>query len=61
VFIDGKRVGVLSFDGRSKAPRFVRSQTWDGLGRTRHTVRVVMKRGAGYVDDFVIAGVPRRP
>jgi hypothetical protein len=61
VLIDGKRVGVVSFDGRGKAPRFVRSHTWDGLGRTRHTVRLVMKRGAGYVDDFVIAGVPRRP
>ncbi|HSE07051.1 MAG TPA: PKD domain-containing protein [Nocardioidaceae bacterium] len=61
VFIDGKRSGVVSFDGRGKAPRFVRSLTWDGLGRTRHTLRLVMKRGAGYVDDFVIAGVPRRP
>jgi hypothetical protein len=60
VFIDGKRVGVISFEGQSRAPRFVRTRTWDGLGRKRHTFRLVMRGGAGYVDDFVIAGVPRR-
>jgi immune inhibitor A len=60
VFIDGTRVGLLSFEGRSRAPRFVRSRTWQDLGRGRHTVRLVMRKGAGYVDDFVIAGVPRR-
>ena len=61
VLIDGKRAGVVSFEGTSRTPQFIRSQTWDGLGRTRHTVRLVMRKGAGYVDDLVIAGVPRRP
>ncbi len=60
VFIDGRKVGLVSFDGTTRAPKFGRARTWKGLGRTRHTVRLVMRKGAGYVDDFAIAGVPRR-
>ncbi|HET7534739.1 MAG TPA: PKD domain-containing protein [Nocardioidaceae bacterium] len=59
VLIDGKRVGVVSFDGTTKAPSFGKSRTWQGLGRGRHTVRLEMRKGAGYVDHFAIAGVPR--
>ena len=60
VFIDGRKVGLVSFDGTTRAPKFGKSRTWKGLGRTRHTVRLVMRDGAGYVDDVAIAGVPRR-
>ena len=61
VTVDGRRVGVLRFDGSTKAPRFGKHRTWSDLGRGRHTVRLVMRKGAGFVDEFVIASEPRRP
>ncbi len=60
VFVDGEKVGAVSFDGYSRTPSFGAHRTWNGLGRSKHTVRLVMRKGAGYVDDFVIAGVTRR-
>lgn len=59
VLIDGRRVGVVSFDGQTRAPRFGRSLTWDGLSRGNPTVRLVMRNGAGCVDAFVVAGAAR--
>jgi M6 family metalloprotease-like protein len=60
VLVDGRRRGVVEFDGRSRRPRFGRFRTWSDLGRGEHTVRLVMRRGGGYVDDFLIMGVARR-
>ena len=59
VFIDGDPVRSLSFDGRTTRPRFGSTRTYTGLGNGRHTMRLVMRKGAGYVDDFVIWGRPR--
>ncbi|HEX5771285.1 MAG TPA: PKD domain-containing protein [Nocardioidaceae bacterium] len=60
VLVDGRRRGVVDFAGRTRRPRFARFRAWSGLGRGEHTVRLVMRRGAGYVDDFLISGVARR-
>ncbi|HEU4512263.1 MAG TPA: PKD domain-containing protein [Nocardioidaceae bacterium] len=60
VLVDGRRRGVVDFDGRTRRPRFGRLRTWSGLGRGEHTVRLVMRRGAGFVDDFLVSGVARR-
>jgi hypothetical protein len=60
VLVDGRRRGVVDFAGRTSRPRFARFRAWSGLGRGEHTVRLVMRRGAGYVDDFLISGVARR-
>jgi len=56
VVVDGERVGVLRFHARAKQPRFGFSRTFAGLGAGRHTVRVVVRKRAGYVDDFVVWG-----
>ena len=56
VVVDGVTVGTVSFKGSSKRPRFGHSAAFGGLGDGEHTARLVMLRGAGYVDDFVIWG-----
>jgi M6 family metalloprotease-like protein len=59
VVVDGESVGTVSFKGDTKAPRFRTSRTWGRLGTGRHTVRLVMRSGAGYVDHFIVQGLPR--
>ena len=59
VVVDGERVGTVSFDGRAQKPRFGFSKAVTGLGGGTHTVRLVIHKGAGYVDDFVIWGRSR--
>lgn len=60
VFIDGRRAGVVRFAGKTRVPVFGRTRTWTRLGDRRHTVRVVVRKGAAYVDHLVVAGVARR-
>ncbi|MGN6576910.1 MAG: PKD domain-containing protein, partial [Nocardioides sp.] len=56
VIIDHEKAGVLRFHGSSKRPRFESGTTFRGLGGGPHTVRLVMKRGTGFLDDFVVWG-----
>jgi PKD repeat protein len=56
VVVDHEKVGTIDFRGPSKRPRLDAGTTFRGLGSGRHTVRLVMKRGAGFVDDFVVWG-----
>jgi hypothetical protein len=58
VVVDGETLGTVSFEGGTKAPRFRTSRTWGRLGTGRHTVRLVMRGRAGYVDHFVVPGLP---
>ena len=56
VVVDGVTVGKVHFDSDSKRPEFGPYRSFGGLGDGRHTARLVMLRGTGYVDDFVIWG-----
>ena len=53
LFVDGERVGVLSFDGRRARPRLDRHAVISGLGTDRpHRLRLVVKRGRAFVEGF---------
>jgi PKD repeat protein len=56
VVVDHEKVGTIDFHGSSRRPRLGPGTTFRGLGSGPHTVRLVMKRGAGFVDDVVIWG-----
>lgn len=56
VVVDGVTVGKVHFDSDSRRPEFGPYRSFGGLGDGRHTARLVMLRGTGYVDDFVIWG-----
>jgi hypothetical protein len=56
VRIDGERVGPLSFRGPDRGIDFGQKLAFAGLGAGEHTIRVVMKRGTGYVEGFVTQG-----
>jgi hypothetical protein len=60
IFVDGEGVGFVSFDGTSARPTFGYTRAYSGLGSGEYTVRLVMRKGAGYVDDFAIWGSLRR-
>ncbi len=53
VFIDGKRVPSLNFKTKGKAITFGNQRTYAKLGKGRHKVKVVLKRGTGYLEGFV--------
>ncbi len=55
VVVDGKRVGALSFRGDQQRPEFGSRARFTGLGRGEHTVRLIVRRGAAYVDSFVVS------
>ena len=52
VFVDDRRVGTLSFDGKKARPRFNRSKAFSGFGKGGHFVRIEVNGGAAYVDTF---------
>ena len=54
VLVDGRKVGDLSFRGRSTSIDFGRRRYYKQLGGGAHTLRVVMTRGRGYVEGFVV-------
>ena len=56
VIVDGVEVGRVKFAGSRTKPDFGYSRAFGGLGDGEHTARLVMTKGAGYVDDFVIWG-----
>ncbi|WP_372727247.1 PKD domain-containing protein [Nocardioides sp.] len=53
VFIDGVKVGSLRFRNNSRTPKMRYHRTFAGLGRGEHEVRVVVTRGAAYMEGFV--------
>ena len=52
VFVDGDRVGTLSFAGSRTRPRLDRHLVVSGLGEGRHHLRLVVTRGRAYVEAF---------
>jgi M6 family metalloprotease-like protein len=56
VFVDGERVGTVSFAGRRATPRLTRHAVVSGLGDGRHRLRLVVKRGRAFVEGFGITG-----
>ena len=56
LFVDGSRVGTVSFTGRRARPRLDRHAVVSGLGTNRpHRLRLVVKRGTAYVEGFRVA------
>jgi PKD repeat protein len=56
LFVDGERVGTVSFQGRRTRPRLDRHAVVSGLGTGRpHKLRLVVKRGTAYVEGFRVA------
>jgi PKD repeat protein len=56
VYVDGEYKGRVDFRSRSRHPRLGYTRTFTGLGSGAHDVKLVMVRGAGYVDDFLVWG-----
>jgi M6 family metalloprotease-like protein len=53
LFVDGERIGRLSFDGRRSRPRLDRHAVISGLGTERpHRLRLVVTRGRVFVEGF---------
>ena len=53
LFVDGERVGTLSFHGRRVRPHLDRHAVIRGLGTDRpHRLRLVVKHGRGFVEGF---------
>ena len=60
LFVDGERVGRLSFSGRRNRPRLDRHAVISGLGDDRpHRLRLVVKRGRAFVEGFRTLGETR--
>ena len=56
LFVDGTRIGTVSFKGRRTTPRLDRHAVITGLGTDRpHRLRLVVKRGTAYVEGFRVA------
>ena len=56
LFVDGTRIGTVSFEGRRTRPRLDRHAVISGLGTGRpHKLRLVVKRGTAYVEGFRVA------
>ena len=56
LFIDGTRVGTVSFRGRRNHPRLDRHALVSDLGTDRpHRLRLVVKRGTAYVEGFRVS------
>ncbi len=56
VYVDGEYEGRVSFRSTTARPSFGHTRTFTGLGAGSHTVDLVMVRGAGYVDEFLVWG-----
>ncbi|RYU09831.1 PKD domain-containing protein [Nocardioides iriomotensis] len=56
VLVDGEKVGVLRFQSDSARPQYRYRRSFGGLGGGSHTVRVVLTKGAGHIDDLVLFG-----
>ena len=54
VVVDGERQPALSFHGTQDRIEFLQQQSYAGLGTGRHTIRVVMTRGRGFLEGFVL-------
>ena len=52
VFVDGEKVGRLSFRMGARKPVFNYKKTYKGLGEGPHRLRIVVKRGAAYLDEL---------
>jgi M6 family metalloprotease-like protein len=53
VFIDGKRVGTVTFKNGSEKLKFRHHQVFKGLGQGRHTLQLVVQRGTAYLASFI--------
>jgi 5-hydroxyisourate hydrolase-like protein (transthyretin family) len=60
VIVDGRKRGVLRFHRDGKVVRFGHQRVFTRLGAGEHTVRVVVRRGIGHLDDVLLWGAPRR-
>ena len=61
VFVDGERIGQVSFTGPSAGPTFGFKKLFTGLGDRQHTTRLVVDKPSNghkyaYFDSFTIAG-----
>jgi len=54
VVVDGERQPALSFHGTQDRIGFLQQQSYAGLGAGRHTIRIVMTRGSGFLEGFVL-------
>jgi immune inhibitor A len=54
VTIDGKTVGTLDFSSSSRRPTFNSDRAFGRLGEGKHTVKIVVRDGAGYMDKMVL-------
>jgi hypothetical protein len=52
VLVDGVRVDTVSFRGRGTKPRLTHHAVTTGLGKGRHTLRLVVLRGRAYLEGF---------
>ncbi len=52
LFVDGSRVGTISFHGDTVGPVFPYKKALRGLGSGRHHLKLVVLRGRAYVDRF---------
>ena len=53
LYVDGERVGALSFHGRRARPHLDRHAVIRGLGTDRpHRLRLVVKRGRAFLEGF---------
>jgi M6 family metalloprotease-like protein len=53
VYVDGRRVGTVSFRSSDATPRFKFHQVFKNLGKGPHTVRLVVLSGQAYVASFI--------
>ncbi|GCD90237.1 PKD domain-containing protein [Nocardioides sp. LS1] len=53
VYIDGEKVGTVSFHSDDTAPRIRYHQVFSDLGEGGHTLRLVVTRGRAYLEGFV--------
>ncbi len=56
VFIDGERRRALSFQGTQRGIEFLQKRTYRQLGEGQHVIRIVMKRGTGFLEGFMYGG-----
>jgi PKD repeat protein len=56
VFVDGERLGALSFRGTQREIEFMQRRTFSGLDEGEHDVRIEMRRRTGFLEGFLFGG-----
>jgi len=54
VFVDGEKVGKVRFHRSARRVRMTHHKVFRGLGAGRHDLKLVVRRGAAYVDGFIV-------